>query len=140
MLINISIIVIYLAYESAFLEEFSNVIYFVYSVNMLDIIITSLTGVMNHENQVDYKIFLIWKSYFKSYLWLDLFCALPFDLMLGSTLQKRTMRLLQSFKIFKYFYFMIILNGFLLKIRIKPGTIRIFKIAFNLCSLVQISA
>ena len=48
------------------------------------------------------------------------------------------MRLLQCIKILKYFYFVIILDGFLLKARIKPSSIRMMKITFNLLSIMQV--
>lgn len=58
--------------------------------------------------------------------------------MTDSLLTKRTMRMIQTIKIFKYFYFMVILETFLLKIRIKPGKVRLIKIMFNLLSIIMI--
>lgn len=58
--------------------------------------------------------------------------------MLDNMRHMRTMRLIQTIKAFKYFYFSIILDGTLLKARIQPGTIRYIKITFNLLSIVQV--
>ncbi|CAI2386158.1 unnamed protein product [Moneuplotes crassus] len=137
-LVNIFIIIIWISFESSYNDEFSFVIHIVYIVNIFDVALTGLTGVLNRDNQVDYSLLFIWKNYITSYFILDFFCAIPFDWFISKMRHQRTMRLFQTTKAFKYFYFSIILDGTLLKARIQPGTIRFLKIIFNLLSIVQV--
>ena len=131
---------IYITYESAFLDEFNPVIYVIYFINFIDIITTIITGIQNKENQIEYRIKYIMLNYLKSYLIIDIYWAIPFDALLSDINIKRIFRMSQAIKAFKYFYFSIVLDGFLLKLRIKPGMIRTLKIAFNLLSIVQVFA
>lgn len=56
--LEIQVIIIYISFESAYEETFSSTINAIFTVNWLDIILTAFTGVLNRENQVDYKLFL----------------------------------------------------------------------------------
>ena len=135
----IFVYMIYISFESAFLSDLKAVIiFFIYFLNIIDIITTWLTGIQNKENQIEFKIKNIFLNYLKSYLIIDIFCAIPFDVFTLSSITKRLLRIVQAVKACKYFYFSIVLDGFLLKLRIKPGTIRILKITFNLLSIIQV--
>lgn len=72
-LVSIFLMVIWIAFESSYYDNFTVIIHFVYVLNMADLVLTGLTGVLNKENQVDYNLLLIWRNYIGTYLLVDVF-------------------------------------------------------------------